>query len=221
MSEPIRKINQTPESFSPKVKPEIIKMAERMSAPVERLAETIFYKDIPFEVVERLDVLWVGCLDYAPDNEDESDSSATLSRYQKYIHIEKQDLINPNWSASLWVNYGCSEKPSGQMFAQETYSDRQDKRYEVFTQPGGLWLRVRRSKETSFVLFGSENIDAWDYFKSGAMANAAEENGYAINPVVNVRIGYDCHAEYNTPPHTCYAYLPIVKDAENCSPKKV
>ena len=105
------------------------------------------------------------------------------------------------------------------MFAQETYSASQDGCYEVFTQPGGLWLRVRRSKETSLALFGNESIDAWDYFVNGVMQKAAEKNGYKENPDVYVRIGYDCHAEYNTPPHTCYAYIPIIKDAEGYFPK--
>ena len=219
MSEAIKKTKQTPESYSPKVKPEIIKMTENMLLPIEKLVEVISYRGITFEVVERPDVLWVGCLDYTNNNDDESDSSATLNRYQEYLDVVKQDLMNPDWSASLWVNYGCDDKPHGQMFAQETYSANQDKRYETFLQPGGLWLRVRRKKETSLLLFGGESIDAWDYFGSGIMQNAAEENGYKINPDIHVRIGYDCHAEYGTPPHTCYAYVPVIKDLESYSPK--
>ena len=219
MGEPLRKPKQTPESFTPKTKPEIIKMAENAPYPTEKLVETFAYNGVTFEIVERPDVLWVGCLDYASKNGEESDSDKTLSRYQKYLDIVKRDLMNPDWSASLWVNYGSADKPHGQMFAQETYSANQDERYEVFTQPSGLWLRVRRSKETSLALFGNESIDAWDYFTSNAMQKAAEENGYKANPDVHVRIGYDCHAEYSTPPHTCYAYMPVIEDAESYSPK--
>lgn len=218
MSEPIRKIKQTPESYTPKNKPEILSMMEGMRQ-IEKLVQTINYKGITFEIVQRPDVLWVGCLDYANNNAEESDSNKTLSRYQDYLDIVKQDLINPDWSASLWVNYGCDDKPRGQMFAQESYSANQDARYEVFTQPGGLWMRVRRKKETSLALFGNESIDAWDYFINGVLQNAAEENGYQVNPDVHVRIGYDCHAEYATPPHTCYAYMPIIEIPEGYSPK--
>ena len=218
MSEPIRKIKQTPESYSPKNKPEILNMMEG-AKQTEKLVHTISYKGVEFEIFERPDVLWVGCLDFADNNADESDSDKTLSRYQEYLDIAKKDLINSDWSASLWVNYGCDDKPHGQMFAQETYSPNQDERYEVFTQPGGLWLRVRRKKETSLALFGNESIDAWDYFINGVMQNAAEENGYKVNPDVHVRIGYDCHAEYNTPPHTCYAYMPVVINPESYKPK--
>jgi len=220
MSEPIKKIDQTPESFSPKVKPEIIKMTERMSAPIERLVETVFYKDIPFEVVERPDVLWVGCLDYAPNNEDESDIDATLKRYrEELIDVTKHERINPDWSASLSINYGDDNKPNGMMFAQETSTTEQDNRYDLFTQPGGLWLRLCCNKEANLALFNEENTEMWKYFACGVLQAAAEENGYKEKPSVHVQIEYHCHVEYNTPPHTCYAYVPIVKDAESYSPK--
>ena len=63
MSEPIRKL-QIPESYNPKNKPEIIKMVENAPYPAERLVESFTYNGIAFEVVERPDILWVGCLDY-------------------------------------------------------------------------------------------------------------------------------------------------------------
>ena len=38
-----------------------------------------------------------------------------------------------------------------------------------------------------------------------------QENGYRENPDVHVQVEYHCHAEYNSPPHTNYAYIPIIK----------
>ena len=67
-----------------------------------------------------------------------------------------------------------------------------------------LWANMKKN----------ESIDAWDYFINGVMQKAAEKNGYKENPDVYVWIGYDCHAEFLTPPHTCYAYIPIVKNDE-------
>ena len=206
------------ESYKPKNKPEILNMMED-ARQIEKLVQTINYKGITFEIVERPDVLWVGCLDFADTDGIESDSNKTLSRFQEYLDIEKRDRINLDWSASLWINYGCNDKPHGQMFANETYSADQDKRYETFTQPGGLWMRVRRKKENSLALFGSESLDAWDYFLCGEMENAAEENGYKVNPNVHVRIGYDCWAEYGTTSPTLYAYIPIIENPEVYSPK--
>lgn len=177
--------------------------------PLEKIVNSVIYKGISYDIVERPDVLWVGCLDYADNNHEESDSDATLSRFQSLLSVEKRELVNPAWSAAIWVNYGSEGKPCGLMFAQETYSDIQDSRYEVLKQPAGLWLRLRRSKETSLSLFGGDSIDAWDYFVCGEMSKAAEANGYIINPDIFLRIGYNCHDEYGTPPYTCYAYLPI------------
>lgn len=133
-----------------------------LNHPLERTIKTITYNGIAYDIVKRKEVLWVGCLDYARNNRDESDGDATLSRFQQLLGVEKRELVNPAWSAALWLNYDTDEKPCGLMFAQETYSDKQDSRYELITQPAGLWLRIRRSKETSLAMFGSESIDAWD-----------------------------------------------------------
>lgn len=181
----------------------------KLNRQIDKPIQTIYYKGIEFVIVERPDVLWVGCLDYAVNNQDESDSDITLSRFQNLLDVEKKEPINPDWSAAIWVNYGCDDNPCGLMFAQETYSAEQDNRYELLTQPSGIWLRVRRSKETSLTLFGSDSTDGWDYFACGELQKAAEENGYIVNPNTHVWVAYDCHAEYSTPPHTCYAYLPI------------
>lgn len=178
---------------------------------IDKPIQTICYKGVEFELVERPDVLWVGCLDYAANNQDESDSNITLERFQKLLDVEKKELMNPDWSAAIWVNYGCEDKPCGLMFAQETFSEKQDNRYELLTQPGGIWLRVRRSRKISLILFGKESIDGWDYFACGEMKKAIEENGYIVNQNTPFRVAYDCHAEYSTPPHTCYAYLPVCK----------
>ena len=73
------------------------------------------------------------------------------------IDIKKQELINPDWSASLSIDYGNANKPSGIMFAQETYSNKQDKLYNLLTQPKGLWLRVSVTAESDKLLLGRNN----------------------------------------------------------------
>ena len=65
--------------------------------------------------------------------------------------------MNPDWSAALSINY-CVDKPCGIMFAQETYSDKQDERYDLFTQPGGLWLRIRNDRNAA-ALLGKESAE--------------------------------------------------------------
>ena len=178
---------------------------------IDKSVQIIWYRDIEFEIVERPEVLWVGCLDYAVNHQNEPDGDLTLDRFQNLLDVEKKELINPDWSAAIWINYDCDDKPCGLMFAQETSSEKQDKRYELLTQPGGMWLRVRRSKEISSILFGRESIDGWDYFACGELKKAIEVNGYFANPDSHIWVAYDCHAEYSTPPHTSYAYLPVCK----------
>lgn len=204
MSEPIKKFEQTPESYSPQ-KPEIVNMVKE-ARQIEKLVKTITYKGVEFEVVERTDVLWVGCVDYASNNTDESDIGATNKRYrEELINVTKQDLINPDYSAALSINYGCNDKPCGIMFAQETYSDKQDERYDLFTQPGGLWIRTKESEATDTALLGRKNHGLWEYF--GALGDAARENGYKENSEIQVAIEYYCHSG----PGYHYAYLPIIK----------
>lgn len=181
---------------------------QKSNHSLEKLVKMVPYKGVNFEVVERLEVLWVGCVDYAENNTDESDIAATLKRYrEELIDIPKKALVNPDWSASLSINYGNDSEPCGLMFAQETDSREQNERYDLFTQPGGLWLRVCITAETDRVLLGRSCNGAWEYF--GILAAAAEENGYLQNSEIPVQVEYHCHAEYGNPVHTDYAYIPV------------
>ena len=184
----------------------------RLNHPLDKLIQTILYKSGEFEVVERPDVIWVGCVVYADNNIDPpfSDDDMTLiERYQALLDIHKQDLINPDWSAALSINYSCADKPSGTMFAQETYSMKQDEKYDTFTQPGGLWLRLLNDTNAT-ALLNKENVAAYEYFE--IMQNVAKANGYMPNQKVFVQVEYSCHTEYNMPTHRNYAYIPIVKE---------
>ena len=188
--------------------------------PLEKLVKTITYKGVDFEVVERPDVIWVGCVDYASNNESESDINATLKRYQALCEsAPKQEIINPGWSAALSINYKSSDKPRGMMFANECYTNNQDKGYDIFTQPGGLWLRVCNDA-TAAALIGFDNSEPFNPWKFGAymyfakdriLQSVAEENGYEQNSDMHLEIEYHCDAEYDTPPHTNYAYIPIIE----------
>ena len=178
--------------------------------PLEKLVEVITYKGVNFEVVERSDVVWVGCVGYAGNNTDEPNIDVTLKRYrEELINVEKLERVNPDWSATLSINYANNNEPSGIMFAQETYSDKQDERYNLLTQPKGLWLRVSVTAEVDNLLFGRNNQGGWEYF--GILSEAAKENGYEQNSKVDIGIEYHCHAQYNTPPHTNFNYIPIYR----------
>ncbi|MCL2530995.1 MAG: AraC family transcriptional regulator [Oscillospiraceae bacterium] len=184
-------------------------MSRKLISNIETIVRTITHKGVECEVVERPSVIWVGCVGYASNNTDEPDIGATLRRYrEELIEVPKQDLINPGWSAAISINYGNEAQACGIMFAQETYSDKQDERYDLLTQPGGLWLRVRVSEQADAAFFGRANHGGWEYF--GILAAVAQEYGYRPHPDVHIQVEYHCHAEYNTPPHTNFVYIPIV-----------
>jgi len=187
---------------------------EKLNHPVEKIVKELTYKGVELEIVERPDVLWIGCVTYANNNTDPAfpdDDMTLIKRYQSLIDVPKKELINPDWSAAISINYDVNDKPSGIMFAQETYSDKQDERYNLFTQPGGLWLRLLNNKNAA-ALLGKENPAPYEYYAdTQIMQNVAKENGYIQNPNIHVCVEYSCHAEYNTPPHRSYAYIPICK----------
>ncbi len=66
----------------------------------------------------------------------------------------------------------------------------------------------------SATYFLCEKARGCDFPHIRRIAKNAEENGCAINPNTHVWVAYDCHAEYSTPPHTCYAYLPYVPNEQ-------
>lgn len=120
--------------------------------------------------------------------------------------------MNPDWSAALSFNYGA-DKPNGMMFAQETYSDNQDERYDIYTQPDGLWLKILCNDKKAAALFGKQKAEVSEYFSDDRkiLRAAAEANHYQQNLDICVEVGYHCHAEYSAPPHTAYAYMPVIK----------
>ncbi|MCL1951663.1 MAG: hypothetical protein FWF60_02425 [Oscillospiraceae bacterium] len=193
------------------------KKTERPPHPAEKFVKAITYKGVDFEVIERPDVLWVGCVDYADNNTDESDIQGTLKRFQELVkditpENDTRQLMCPDWSAALSINYCCDDKPCGILFGNETWSARQDERLDVFTQPGGLWLRVRNDKKAARKLLGKRKAEPHEYFsdKRKILSAAAEANGYKQNPDVLVEVEYYCHAEYDKKNHTNYAYIPII-----------
>ena len=169
---------------------------------IEKLVKTITYKGVEFEVVERPDVIWVGSVDYADNNKDEPNIEATFKRYCTELgDVVKNDLINPDYTGVLSINYTRNDKPSGVMFAQETYSDKQDKRYELFTQAEGLWLRVKVSAESDNALLGRGNNGLYEYY--GPLESAAKSNGYIQSPDMNMSY------EYMSGEGPNYVYIPI------------
>ena len=178
----------------------------KLNHPLEKHIKTITYKGVAFDIVERPDVLWVGCVDYAKNNTDESDTGATRKRFFS-TGITKNDLVNPGYGAAISINYGCDDKPCGLMFAEETYTEKQDEIYDLFTQPGGLWLRVHVTEESDSALLGRKNHGLWEYFAEEVLIKAAMEHGYNEKTDIHIAVEYNCHAGDEIGAN--YIYIPI------------
>jgi len=180
---------------------------QKFNHPVEKYVKTITYKGVEFDVVERPDVILVGCVAYAENNTDEADNLATFRRFEaliKLVPVNKE--MNPGFTAALSINYTRNDKPCGYFCGNETYSEEQDERYDLFTLPGGLWLKIHVTKDSDFTLLGRINNGLWEYFANDILQNAAKENGYVQNPDVDVQIEYNIYAVNDAP----YAYIPII-----------
>ena len=208
--------------------------------PLEKRIAIWTYRGIDFEVVERPDVFWVGCLGYAHNLTDEPDIGATLRRFQALVSsVPIREKVNPDWSAALSIHYGCGDQPRGMMFGNESFTADQDERYDVLVQPGGLWLRVRNDAGAAQALLGREQAEPSAYFAlemtkeqrntkqepgnggscegdahiaESVLQKVAGEHGYMPHPDVPIQIEYHCHAEYGLPEHTNFAYIPICKN---------
>jgi len=212
MSEPLKKPGKQPESYTPKELPEILKLAEERK-PTERLVETFIAGKALFELHDRPDVLWVGTLAWADNNQDEPDIDALLKKYQALCEVPKLERMNPDWSAGISINYCLGGKaPKGMLFAQETWSAQQDSRYDLFTQPAGLHLRVRLDKHAEKLMGKKKYSDADMY---GLLEKTAAQHGYRRTQGNPIEIFYHDHEHHTVK----YAIIPVEKAPEGCQPK--
>lgn len=171
----------------------------------EKLVQTIMFKGVKFEVIERSGVIWVGCAEYAVNNAAEPDVAAALRRFrEELIDVPKHEIIHPDCSAALSIHYTCDDKPCGLMFAQESYSEKQDKRYDVYKSPASLFIRVQQSPDVE-KLSGRQIEGPWELF-SIIKEQVMPEYGYTLNADKVPEIEY-----YNHKDGVCYAYVPVAK----------
>ena len=218
MSEPLRKPAPAPDSHSPREVPEIVSMAREAQEQAEQCVDTFALGEAVFEIIERPDVLWVGTWVWAAGNDDEPDGDALLKRYQSLIGpVPKQALLNPDWSAGISINYHNGRKvPKGLMFAQETDSAQQDGRYDLFTQPAGLYVRMRKDDRRVKKLLGKRSYEMEDLY--ALMEDAAARHGYRRAEDNPIGIYYHDHANGTAE----YAYISVEKAApEGYSPREV
>ena len=160
--------------------------------PVETLVKTIVYQEVKFEIIERPIVTWVGSMKF---NED--DLNADPSPLAKVVHplwndffeneiinqTRFENFISPTAIGVLWFNLFNKELPNGMMMAKEVYSAKYASKYDIYTQPAGLYIRVKVDGNSAR-LPGKEKCESYELHKF--MKNVAAQNGYEVYyPVVN------------------------------------
>lgn len=94
--------------------------------------------------------------------------------------------------------------PCGMMFGQETSSEKQDKRYDIYKMPASLFMRVQNNADAA-KLFGRDIHGTWELF--GIMKEQVmPKYGYKFNENGAQEIEYSNH---NDGIH--YAYVPVTK----------
>ena len=200
------------ESYSPKTKPEILRMAAQRQS--EALVGSFTVRKAVFELHDRPEVLWVGTLAWAADNDSEPDTDALLKKFQALCGpAPKLERMHPDWSAGISINYNLGGKaPRGMLFAQETWSAQQDGRYDMYTQPAGLYLRLRLDKHAEKLMGKKHYRDADMY---GLLEKTAKRYGYRRARGNPIEIFYHDHEHHTAK----YAVIPVEKTPEGHSPK--
>lgn len=145
MSETAKRLDSTPESYAPKDKPEIIRMAEALCA--EKVIETYVIEGVEFTLVEKQRTLYAGSYVCAPDLETEPDVEASWHFY----HDNKgriADSLTPNCMICISINYAVPDLPCAMVHGQETSSPHQPEGIHVLESPPSLFLRVMSSSDT-------------------------------------------------------------------------
>ena len=160
--------------------------------PVETFVQTILYKDVKFEIIERPIVTWVGSMKF-----NEGDLNADPSSLVKDVHplwndffeneiinqTRFENFISPTAIGVLWFNLHNKDLPNGMMMAKEVYSAKYASKYDVYTQPAGLYIRLKVDGNSAGLL-GKEKCEPYELHKF--MKTVAAQNGYEIYfPVVN------------------------------------
>jgi len=151
MSEVVRKIEQNPEDYSPKDKPEILNMMEEHCA--EKIIDTIVIEGVAFTVIEKPKTLYAGIYAAEQDadcesdfNEYETDDVIFFKERQPDEEIKVVcNSITPDRKIILNIDYETDERPCAMLIGQETTSYEQPEGIHVIEAEPTLLIKVKHT----------------------------------------------------------------------------
>jgi len=224
MSEPLKKQNQIPESYSPKELPIIVSMArEQNLRPQETLVETFDVNGAIVDVVDWRETIWCGKLAYGRKNGSEPNVEKLLG---SYLALDNPALTReptePEWSACISLNY-LSERPRGIMFGMQVDTREQPEVYDIYKVPPARFMRVLICEETAQAL-GVEmwrgGIPPYGWIDEHIAPRCGYRYGSDALPVFEYYGFYDPKSNKHK---FCYLYVPVerVDAPESYTPKQV
>jgi len=149
MSDPAKKITTTPESYTPKDKPEIISMTEQLCA--EKVIDTIVIEGVEFTIIEKAKTLYAGNYAIAQDlnSEPNFNENGTFQANDDWQVIAAlKDSVTPERILVLSIDYATDKRPCAMLRGQETTSYEQPDGIHIIEAEPTLLIKVNATDES-------------------------------------------------------------------------
>jgi|GEM_PF-2407608 len=184
-------------------------------SPVETLVASIEHEGVLFEIVDRPDVTWVGSMGFNKEEYNADPSPLVGSVHPLWGTFFENEIMNqssfenfiaPTAIGVLWFNMKHNDLPNGMMMAKEVYESKYNAKYAVYTQPAGLYIRLKIDSESAR-LIGKEECEPHELHE--IMGTVASQNGYELHYPVVDGISLTDIEYHDSDVGFVYAYLPV------------
>lgn len=144
MSNTARKLDNNPESHSPKAKPSIVAMAEKLCS--EKVIDSAVIEGVEFTVIEKAKTLYAGNYAIAQDLKSEpnfNEHGTFKVNDDGQVLQSIKDSVTPDRMLVLSIDYATDERPCAMLRGQETTSHEQPEGICVIEAEPTLLIRVK------------------------------------------------------------------------------
>lgn len=119
--------------------------------PHETVLETFHFNGATAELVQWDAAVWCGSLEYAVNNTDEPDVETALNRFMA-LPFDAVPKAEEGWDTCISLNYLCSARPNGVMFAVLAVSDAVPEGFDVLRTTISLYMRITLDEVTAHAI---------------------------------------------------------------------